>query len=166
MARKSRATVFVKIYGDDDVNEYMDEIEDKANNLKPVFHWAKRELEKANAKNFLSNGLPVGGWAPLEPSYSAWKATRFPGMPTMIRSGALFRSLTSINSKDFEINDTTATFSTSIEYAKFHQYGTSKMPARKIVYEPVGFAKEFAEKAAKHVVNKNMSAENARLMDR
>lgn len=153
MARTGRATVYVKIYGEDKVQDYMDAIEKRANNLKPVFHWAKRELEKANAENFLSNGLPVGGWKPLSPAYGAWKANRFPGRPTMIRSGNLFRSLTNINANDTEINDTTASFSSSIEYAKFHQYGTSKMPARKVIYEPVGFARKLGQQVAEHVLD-------------
>jgi phage gpG-like protein len=165
MARKSTATVYVKIYGDDEVRDYMDAIERRSKNLKPVFHWTKRELEKANSKNFLSNGLPVGGWKPLSAAYGAWKTSRFPGQPTMIRSGKLFRSLTDINSNDIEINDTNASFSSSIEYAKFHQYGTSKMPARKIIYEPAGFARKFGQKVAEHVVDKRVFAESRRLMN-
>jgi phage gpG-like protein len=165
MAARARVSVFAKTYGEDDVKDYMDEIQKRAKNLKPVFHWAKRELEKANAENFTSNGLPSGGWKPLEAEYAAWKMSRFPGQPTLIRGGGLFKSLTSFNSKDIDINDTTATFSTSIEYAKFHQYGTSKMPSRKVIFEPQTFSEEFAEKITKHVVDKRISAESRRLMN-
>jgi len=165
MARKSTATVYVKIYGDDEVRDYMDAIERRSKNLKPVFHWTKRELEKANSKNFLSNGLPVGGWKPLSAAYGAWKTSRFPGQPTMIRSGKLFRSLANINSNDTEINDTNASFSNSIEYAKFHQYGTNKMPARKIIYEPAGFARKFGQKVVEHVLEENDYTEVSMVID-
>lgn len=155
MAARARVTVFAKTYGEDQVSDYMEQIQENAKNLKPVFHWAKRELEKANAENFASNGLPVGGWKPLSAEYAAWKISKFPGQPTLIRGGELFRSLTSFNSKDTDIRDTTATFSTSIEYAKFHQYGTSKMPARKVIFEPQNFARDLSKKVVEHVLDKN-----------
>ncbi len=55
---------------------------------------AKQQIKAANASNFASNGLPVGGWAPLTPKYASWKMARFPGAPPMVISGKLFASLT------------------------------------------------------------------------
>jgi phage gpG-like protein len=165
MLSQGGVTVYVKIYGEDGVQDYMEQIQDRANNLKPVFHWAKRELEKANAQNFETNGLPVGGWKPLSAEYASWKVRKFPGQSTLVRGGSLFRSLTSINGRDSEINDTTASFSTSIEYAKFHQYGTNKMPARKIVFEPNDFARNLGMKVVDHVLEKNPSADIMRVVD-
>lgn len=34
------------------------------------------------------------GWAPLSPRYSKWKAKHYPGMPLLVRTGALQASLT------------------------------------------------------------------------
>ncbi len=61
------------------------------------------------------------------------------------------RSLTALFGPPNNVSGTEATFGTKVEYAKFHQYGTSKMPARKIVFEPVGFANDLAQKAARYV---------------
>lgn len=133
---------------------YIKEMERRAVNFVSVFHWAKREIEKANAANFTSNGLPVGGWSPLKPKYAAWKAVHFPGTPTLVQDGTLFRSLTNINGSDSRIRATTAEFGTSVKYAKFHQYGTTKMAKRQIVFEPPLFAKALADKAAKHIVGR------------
>lgn len=129
------------------------QMERRMKDFRPVLRWAKRELAKANAQNFTSNGLPVGGWSPLDAEYSAWKASRFPGMPIMQQTGKLFRDLSTLNGAANKIGMTTATFGTTIEYAKFHQYGTTKMAKRQIVFEPPLFARNLAEKAAKYVVD-------------
>jgi len=131
----------------------MKSMERRSLDFKPVFRWAKRELGLMNAANFTSNGLPVGGWSPLSPAYSAWKSVNFPGRPTMIRSGKLFNSLRSLDGPVNSIGFTKATFGTDVEYAKFHQYGTTKMAKRKLVYEPAGFAQRLAILSARHVVN-------------
>lgn len=131
----------------------MKDMAKRAENFKPVFRWAKKELELANAANFTSQGLPVGGWSPLKPQYAAWKAVHFPGAPMLIQDGKLFRSLTQMNGPASSIGRKEATFGTSVEYAKFHQYGTTKMAKRKIVYEPAGFASQLALLAAKHVAD-------------
>ena len=131
----------------------MKDMEKRSMDFKPVFRWAKRELGLMNAQNFTQNGLPAGGWSPLDPKYAAWKAVNFPGTPTMVRSGKLFNSLRSLNGGVNSIGLKKATFGTDVEYAKFHQYGTTKMPKRKLVFEPAGFAERLALLAAKHVAD-------------
>jgi phage gpG-like protein len=129
----------------------MNSMERRSKDFRPIFRWAKRELERANAENFARNGLPVGGWSPLKPRYAAWKATKFPGAPIMVASGKLFRELRSLNGPANSIRMKSATFGTDLEYAKFHQYGTTRMPKRKIVYEPKQFAERLAILAADYV---------------
>jgi phage gpG-like protein len=131
----------------------MDDMEKRSKDFRVVLRWAKRELAKANSANFTAQGLPVGGWSPLKPRYAAWKARNFPGAPTLVRSGALFKSLSQLDGPANRINLKSATFGTTIEYAKFHQYGTTKMAKRKIVYEPKGFARSLAVIASKYVVH-------------
>ena len=136
--------------------QMLDRMEKRAKDFRPVFKWAKQEIQKANAANFTSSGLPVGGWSPLSPRYGAWKATHFPGAPIMVRTGALFRSLTNLRGAPNVIGKNFAVFGTDVEYAKFHQYGTTKMPARKLVFEPVGFSMELGRQIEQHIINDNM----------
>jgi phage gpG-like protein len=124
-----------------------------AKDFRIVFQWARTELAKANAANFSASGLPVGGWSPLKPRYAAWKSRNFPGSPIMVQGGALRRDLTTLRGPANEIRRTSAKFGTSIEYAKFHQYGTTRMAKRQIVFEPPLFAKQLAEQAKKHIVD-------------
>jgi len=91
------------------------------------------------AENFLSNGLPSGGWAPLSPAYGAWKALRYPGKPTMQATGRLFESLTTGLKTDKITNDSVE-FGNKVRYSTWHQYGTTRMPMRRLVFEKPGFA--------------------------
>jgi len=123
----------------------------RANDMRPIFRRARVWLRFANQENFRQGGLPSGGWSPLDPQYAAWKRTSGQGGDIMIRTGRLFRSLSSLNGPPNKIDLMDATFGTRVEYAKFHQYGTTRMPKRKVVYEPVGFAKKFGETAATYI---------------
>jgi len=133
---------------------YLTKAEERADNLIPVWRWARQELERSNAANFAQNGLPSGGaWDPLDPKYGAWKSSRFPGAPTLVRTGKLFRSLTELRGLPNYIRKDSAAFGTNVEYAKFHQRGTFKMPKRQIIFEPPGFAFRLAERTADWIVD-------------
>jgi phage gpG-like protein len=122
--------------------------------FEPLFLYAKQILRLANAANFSANGLPSGSaWAPLSPEYRAWKALHFPGAPKMVRSGALFNSLVNLAGPENTIRPTSAEFGTNVEYAKFHQYGTTRMPRRKLVFDPIGFSKDLAQRSATYVAH-------------
>jgi phage gpG-like protein len=125
----------------------------RAQVLTPVLIKAKQEVKLANAANFTSNGLLVGGWAPLDAQYASWKMARFPGMPPMVRTGKLFASLSGAAGSINTMTPTSFSIGTSVEYAKFHQYGTSKMAKRKIVFEPPLFAKKIGRDTVDYIAN-------------
>ena len=130
----------------------------RANDMRPVFWRTKQWLRSANEENFRQGGLPSGGWSPLDPQYAAWKKIHEPGAGTMFRSGRLFKSLSALSGPPNRVDLMDATFGTSFEYAKFHQYGTTKMAKRKVVYEPMGFAKKAGEVAAVYVCHGNIAS--------
>jgi phage gpG-like protein len=153
MARVTgKITIEVEVKADD-VLELLEDIKDRTDDMRPVFRWAKAQLELANAANFMTNGLPSGKpWAPLDKDYGTWKSARFPGRGTMVQTGNLFRSLINMNDSAVNVIDKdTATFGTNVEYAKFHQYGTTKMPARKIVFTPREFPREIGITMVKYI---------------
>jgi phage gpG-like protein len=137
--------------------EMMDRISKNARDMRPVWKYAKRELEVAFTTNFLSGGsLVPGGWAPLDRGYAAWKAVHFPGARKLVIDGRLFKSVADLDSPAVnKITPLSAEFGTDVEYAKFHQYGTTKMPARKIIFEPKGFARDIARKAKEHILSED-----------
>lgn len=127
------------------VQKRLEAMSARANDFSPVFREAKSMLERANAENFTTGGLPVGGWRPRkgEENYS-W--------PKLRKTNKLFNSLANLNGPPNVITPLWAQFGTNVEYAKFHQYGTTRMPARKIVFDPVGFSSDLGRMAAKWVV--------------
>lgn len=133
------------------------DIKDRASSYKRVFEIARMNLEALNAAHFASSGKAptgkavygdgaggsigkAGPWAP----YGSWSSRA--GQPvTMVRSGALMESLTNLRGAPNDIGRSSATFGTNVEYALYHQYGTSKMPKRPVVFEPTGFANGLAK---------------------
>ena len=108
----------------------------RAKTFRPALEKARIRLARANAENFTSNGLPVGGWAPRQSDY---------GWPIMRRTGQLFSQLSTLRGAPNFVGNNEASFGTNVEYAKFHQYGTMHMPKRQILFEPVGFTAEMGE---------------------
>lgn len=121
----------------------LSDMERRSRDFSRVLAFGGEMLEDFNAENFLSNGLPVGGWAPRKGRY-AW--------PPLRRTTDLFTSLTNLVGPPNEIGPMSARFGTAVPYAKFHQYGTRVMARRKIVFEPYGFAEELGDAAGSHVV--------------
>jgi len=145
------ARISVEVSGDERAIASFSAMILRGKSFAPVLEWAKADLRKSFATNFASNGLLVGGWAPLDAEYAAWKSVRFPGAPTLVQTGELFRSLSTDNFSG-AARPNEIVIGTNLRYAKFHQYGTSKMPKREIVFEPKGFARELAKRAAQWVV--------------
>lgn len=83
--------------------------------------------------------LAAGGlWKPLSPTYAAWKAKHFPGMPIMRRTDRLFRSLTYDGGRVgpegiARFGKRSAEIGTSVPYGILHQRGTRHMPARPVL---------------------------------
>ena len=122
----------------------LDAMSARSKDVRPVLEYGRQRLRLANAENFGLGGLPSGGWEPRKDA-KPW--------PLMVRTGKLLASLTSLFGAPNNIDRMSAEFGTRIEYAKFHQYGTSRMPARKVVFEPRGFASDLASKAARFIAH-------------
>lgn len=131
----------------DEVENALEEMQKATMDLRPVFRKAEKELSDIYTKHFTSNGS--GRWKPLDAEYGAWKSVNYPGRPTLVQSGNLFRTIRRFNVR--EINRTSAIFGTDARVAKFHQYGTWSMPKREIIFEPPMFARKLADDIAEHI---------------
>ena len=123
----------------------------RSRDFTPVFERIRDDLKQSWAGNFTTQGLPVGGWAPLDAEYASWKSARFTGAPPMVQTGKLFNSLSSLRGNPNEIHPKRAIFGTDIEWAKFHQTGTNKMAKRQIVFEPVEAGVRWTDWAAEYM---------------
>jgi len=67
-------------------------------------------------------------WQPLSPRYAEWKRKKFGNKTILRRRGKLYKSFQSSHSSKY------AKVSTKIPYAKYHQYGTKRIPKRDFMY--------------------------------
>jgi phage gpG-like protein len=144
-----------------EIEDDLDDIENKATDFHPVFERIRDDLEDHWKANFTSNGLRVGGWAPLDAGYAAWKSIHFPGATPMIQTGQLFRSLSDLHGSPNDIGAHEARFGTDIEHAKFHQLGTSKMPKRQLVYEPAEAGEKWGRWAKNYLAGSSLDMGDA-----
>lgn len=76
----------------------------------------------------------AGGYARLSEGYEAWKSRVRPGKKILVFDGDLVESFTNPNSSNFDVNvkdrGKRLVMLTEIPYAKYHQKGTPRMPAR------------------------------------
>lgn len=118
-------------------------------------------LQAEFAVNFASNGSQVGGWAPLSPYTTNWRVEHGYGpAPTLVNDGDLAAAVLALKHR---VGDKEASFAVENEVAPYHQYGTAKMPARKIVFEPPGFASLMARRVGAHIVPNAMTSDLRRL---
>lgn len=109
------------------------QVEQGIENLKPL--WEKFGKEFYAEEKALFNAAP---WKPLSPAYAPQKARRFPGKGMLRATDTLFKSLTEQGAAGnvSRINNQEAEFGSNIDYGLFHQFGTSRMPARPPLAEP------------------------------
>ena len=91
--------------------------------------WLRGEF----AKQFDSEGDYLGRnpWAPLSPAYAKRKARRYPGAKILQATKRMMRSLTEPGGDNrVRYTDDHFEFGSDVPYLRFHQTGTSKMPAR------------------------------------
>jgi len=131
----------------DEAIDALNNMEEAVKDLRPVFRKAEKELSDIYTKHFTTNG--GGRWKPLDAEYGAWKSANYPGRPTLVQSGNLFRTIRKFSVR--EINRTSASFGTDAKVAKFHQYGTWSMAKREIIFEPPMFARKLAKDIAEHI---------------
>lgn len=122
-----------------DLNDWSDELTGIGDELIDLF----------GRKSFSTSGGAIGeSWNNLRPGYELWKAKHYPGRGILQRTGELQKGFRKkVSPKQLEIVNV-------VGYAKFHQFGTSKMAARKLVVAnpfirnriAKGFAKGLAKK--------------------
>lgn len=140
------------------LRDRLDDMTDRARDVSYVLRWAGRKLHRSYSRNFTTLGAESAVsmlktmWPPLDNEYASWKAGKFPGAPTMVRTGALKASVDNLQrNPSSDIDKMEAVFAVDSDYVRFHQYGTRNMPARPIVFVPRDFPQEFGDKIAQYV---------------
>ena len=102
--------------------------------LRPLWDRFEPVMAEMEQRQFDTRG--DGAWPPLAESTLRQKSMRgWPADP-LVRTGALKDSLTDPG-RAFTKGPMNAEYGTNIPYAHYHQDGTSKMPARQVIPDPV-----------------------------
>jgi len=141
----------IKVRNLDNVKDNLKNIKRRMKDLRPVWPRAHASLKDYMIENFTAQGLPSGGWRPLDAEYGAWKMRHYPGAPILVKGGGLFAKI--LQGPDLDGRPSGASFVFSGEVAKFHQYGTTKMPARKILFSPEVWEKQVAQMIEEYIVD-------------
>lgn len=123
--------------GDVQLDRTLDRFAARSDDATPAWEALASRFVAAERAQFASQGgYGSGGWAPLAPSYAAWKSRHFPGQPILRATGNLFESLTEGPAvRRIEPHD--AWFGTDVGYAGFHQRGDG-VPRRRPIELPEG----------------------------
>lgn len=117
-------TFQLEVNGVELLNNYLEKIIGGIRDLRRFFPDVEKQFEQMQQQWFSSQGR--GSWQPLSPSYAMWKNINFPGQPLLVLSGDLrdshFDSHSSSDMLTIKVD--------APDYWIFHQFGTSKMPAR------------------------------------
>jgi phage gpG-like protein len=122
-------------FGEDLVASQILGVGERAKDLRPAFRKAADILQENAARQFGSAGAyGSGGWAPLAPSTVRRKESLGLNNGILQMTYRLRDSLTGKNADRLErINRQSFEFGTQLQYARFHQSGTSRMPRRRVL---------------------------------
>jgi phage gpG-like protein len=112
-------------------------LDETIRDFRPVWPEIHMYFLRSMTEQFESLGSRGGQrWQPLNEKYAKWKAQRFPGKPILVRTERLKRSLSLGGSEPDQVKEFApmyAVFGTRVPYARYHQRGTRRMPARPIL---------------------------------
>jgi phage gpG-like protein len=134
----------LEITGDKYTAAALAEIEARMRDLRPYWAQVARVFYEEERRLFETQG--DGNWAQLSPRYRARKLREYPSTGILERTGDLRRSLVGGGgaSSVFFAQPLALTLGTRVPYARFHQFGTSRMPARPPIITTEAEADEMA----------------------
>jgi len=121
---------------------------DGIKDLRPLWDKLAQEFYRIEDEQFASEGAHSGNpWKPLSPKYQAWKEKQIPGPMILELTNKLKLSLTyKGSSAHVRIEEPLSiSLGSSLPYARYHQTGTRRMPARK----PIDLSEEDKRKLGK-----------------
>jgi phage gpG-like protein len=141
-----------EFYGQVELDRTLAGLEERTQDLRPVWDTLRRRFLVTERKQFDSEGAFGGGkWAPLSPAYGAWKAAHYPGKPILVRTGELRRSLTE-GPQVTVMEPHLAIFGSAVEYGQYHEEGSAHLPRRPPVQLPAAERREWVRAVQRFIV--------------
>jgi phage gpG-like protein len=122
--------IHFEVQGDEELVRAFGLMASRVSDWRPFWPDIAAVFYIGESARFASEGF--GAWPPLSDGYRKWKQKHYPGQKILSLTGALRESLTSRTGASAVYQDEALqlTLGTATHYAKYHQYGTGRMPAR------------------------------------
>lgn len=122
----------ITVQGEQRLRQALNRLATSIQDYSPAWKPITQIFRDAMRGQFATGGGRGGKkWAPLSRAYSRWKERVAPGRPILVLTGDLVLSLTTQTGDTIQ-NEQPLSLSlgTKLPYAKYHQNGTRRMPAR------------------------------------
>jgi hypothetical protein len=124
----------VTILGDRVLSRALSRYADKINDFRPAWDSIHLDFVRIEEEQFNTQGGRSGTvWAPLSPTYAAWKEKYFPGRPILQLTTAMWSQFAVGTGMVVEKTPLSLRMAPTLPCPRFHQQGTRTMPARKVV---------------------------------
>lgn len=128
-----------EVEGEVQIDRTLTRFADNASDATELWDALADRFARVERRQFDSEGAyGSGGWPALSPAYAAWKARAYPGKPILELTGALRKSLTSRPFGIEVITPKSLTVGSGIDYGRYHQQGSGRLPQRRPVELPEG----------------------------
>lgn len=138
-------------YGEAQVDRTLERLT-AVEDMRPAWEALADRFVALEKRQFATEGLFSGGWAPLSPRYAAWKSRHFPGKPILRRTDDLFNSLTRRPLGVERIEPDVMVIGSDVSYGKHHQTGTPRMPRRRPVELTEAERREWVRTIQKYII--------------
>lgn len=124
-----------EVFGEEQLSRDLLRFSAHVGNAQPAFHKIADDMRLVEAEQFgTEGGHGSGGWKELAESTLRAKLSAGLDPDILQATHKLMESLTGTGGDHIEeISDEHLLFGSSVDYGKYHQKGTSRMPARKPV---------------------------------
>jgi phage gpG-like protein len=157
----------LEIFGDVQLDRELLRWSDAAGNMQPAFERVADDFYTIEKRQFnTQGGYASGGWAPLKPSTLRSRAShgRYGPWQILDDTGDLKASLTEEGAKGAvrRITSDELFVGTDVDYAPFHQAGTSKMVRRRPVELTGADRRRWIQVVQRHLVEFGVTVDRAR----
>lgn len=151
-------TLTVNAFGDIQLARGIERFTEGIQDFRPAFEEMRLDFFQIEAEQFSTQGGRSGHpWAALSPDYAAWKAKHYPGMPILQLSGLLLSQLTGVGLQ-VDMQPMYMHLKPMAPYGKYHQTGTTRMPARQPVVMTEDDKSRWVKMLHRYVYNKAKEA--------
>lgn len=153
-----RIEVSMEMKGERALESYFDHVQHVPDDFRGAWEPMSEDFWQQNRETFAEQGP---GWRPLTYHYAKWKEAHYPGMPILVRTGALQASLTdgTADGAIYDVRPLTLELGTDLKtkdgytLGTLHQFGSVKVRDHPPKRPPVRITPQLQKNWNRRLVN-------------